>query len=190
MTSSFLPFDRPVFFFRTVHFESFGPSTFAQDRSLSVVWTVQFNPPGPSTLDWTHSDHLIYKETRFPPYMTVHSLLDRPVESQWTVNFDARLFTLNSTPLVHSTAIVPTSSSYYPHYRSNFDWIFQLSLTFLTSLILSKFIQNFPTSLVLSNLSPKFPTSARTFQLQSFKFHIGLSNFSFFLTSLSNYTYP
>ena len=28
---------------RTVHFESFGPSSLIHDRSVSVVWTVQFN---------------------------------------------------------------------------------------------------------------------------------------------------
>ena len=52
------------------------------------------------------SDRLIYKKNSFLPYMTVHSLLDRPVESQWTVNFDARAFTLNLTPLVHNSTTV------------------------------------------------------------------------------------
>ena len=72
--SSFIPFDRlllsletvQIYCFRsyslfpldlplsqTVHFESFRPSTLAQDRLLSVVWTVQFNPPGSFTIDRT-----------------------------------------------------------------------------------------------------------------------------------------
>ena len=41
--------DRPLS--QTVHFKSFGPSSLAHDRPVSVVWTVRFNPPGPSTLD-------------------------------------------------------------------------------------------------------------------------------------------
>ena len=48
--SSFFLSNRPLFDFRTIHFESFGPITFAQDLPLSVVWTVQFNPPELSSL--------------------------------------------------------------------------------------------------------------------------------------------
>ena len=44
--------DRPVS--QIVHwFESFGPSSLIHDRPVSVVWTVQLNPHGPSTLDLT-----------------------------------------------------------------------------------------------------------------------------------------
>ena len=38
------------FDFRTVHFKSFEPSSLMNDRQVSVVWTVQFNPHGPFTL--------------------------------------------------------------------------------------------------------------------------------------------
>ena len=47
----------------------------------------------------------------------------------------------------------------------------------------------------LSNVSLDFPTSDQTFQLNSFQFHVGLSDFklsdfSFFQTALSNYKDP
>ena len=61
----------------------------------------------------------------------------------------------------------------------------------------------FPTSVVLSNFSPSFPTSARTCQLRSVLSNcarlfqtsaklsnLKFSNFPFFQTALSNYTYP
>ena len=114
--------DRPVRSFWTVHFEHFGPSTF-------IFHDVQFSSFGPSSLNWTHSDHLIYKENRNPLYMTVHSLSDRPVEFQWTVNFDARPSTLDSLwcivqllfqpHQVTSHIIVLSSTEFF-----NFQWPF------------------------------------------------------------------
>ena len=55
--------------------------------------------------------------------------------------------------------------------------------------------QNLPTSSVPIQLQLYFTNSSRTFQLHCFQFHVGrsnlkLSNFSFFPTALSNYTYP
>ena len=51
-------------------------------------------------------------------------------------------------------------------------------------------VLNFQASVVLSNFSSSFPTSVRTFQLQSFQFHFGLSNFSFITHAFSNYINP
>ena len=84
--SGFFLFGPFAFIFHDVQFSSFGPFSF-------FFRTAHFCPR-PSQ-DRPHSDHLIYKENLYPSYMTVHSLLDRPVESQWTVNFDARPFTLD-----------------------------------------------------------------------------------------------
>ena len=66
---------------------------------------------------------------------------------------------------------------------SNFHWPFYLFYS------LSNFSCTFQLQPELSDFGPNFSTPARTFQLQSFQFHIGLSNFSFFPTILS-YTYP
>ena len=72
---------------------------------------------------------------------------------------------------------------------------FQLRRNFPTSAKLSNFKRSFPTSLgsfqlqsVLSNFACLFPTSAKlsNFRLSNLK----LSNFSFFPTAFSNYTYP
>ena len=52
------------------------------------------------------------------------------------------------------------------------------------SCILQNFYTDFLISFVLSNFGPNLPISVRTFQ-----FDVGLSNFSFFPTVLSNYTY-
>ena len=60
-----IPLDRLVFAFKTVHFESFGPSSLINYRLVSVVWTVQLHPldrsPGTKTvyfrldpLKWTN----------------------------------------------------------------------------------------------------------------------------------------
>ena len=85
--------------------------------------------------------------------------------------------------------------------------LFKFNSSFPTSLILSKINFNYPTSAItfqfqlklpnfggnfpisartfqvqleLSNFDANFRTSARTFHLQSFQFHFGLCNFSFF----------
>ena len=63
----------------------------------------------------------------------------------------------------------PTSSVTF-HFVSHFP----------TSVVLSKFSSNFQLWAKLSNFNANFPTAARTFQLHSFQFHFGLSNFSFF----------
>ena len=159
MTSSFLPLDRSVF--------SFEPPTFAQDRPKTVhILTTWYTRKSVTLSTWLSKS--------FGPSSWI--LMDRELWRK-TVHF--------GLPLVHSKAIVSTSSRYFPHYCSKFDWIFKLPLTFLTSIVsnfidsfqvhskLSNFISRFPISFVLSNLSPNFPTSIfpisyRTFQLLVF----------------------
>ena len=64
---------------------------------------------------------------------------------------------------------------------SNFHWPFLF--TFPLQLYFPTSARNFQLRPKLFNFSPNLPTSAQTFQLQSFQFHIGLSNFSFFPTT-------
>merc|ERR1711917_142854 len=78
---------------------------------------------------------------------------------------------------------------------------FQVHSTFPTSARTFQLRRNFPTSAKLSNSKRSFPTSLGSFQLcsvlsnsfcsfQRQTFQLKLSNFSFFPTALSNYTYP
>ena len=79
--------------------------------------------------------------------------------------------------MVHSTAIVPTSSSYFPHFRSNFDWIFQLPLTFLISIVVFQLHWFFPSSFKTFQLLQSLSNFICTFQPQPEISNFNLSNF-------------
>ena len=101
--SNVLPWDRPLFYFKTVHFR--GPSTLTQDRSLSVIWTVQFKPPWPSTLDLTPFLKIIFIEKLLLIKKKVEpSLLDLgdPIFSTWKIHtiFSTSIFWFWNVPIL------------------------------------------------------------------------------------------
>ena len=63
-------------------------------------------------------------------------------------------------------------------------------MNFLTSARTFQLQRNFPTSAKLSNLKKTFQLRSVVFPILAKLFNFKLSNFSFFPTALSNYTYP
>ena len=92
------------------------------------------------------------------------------------------------------TNITVTLSNFSDNFPSSFK-LSNFSQNFPTAAKLSNFSETFQLQKKLSNFARFFPTSLGSFQLKqklsNFRLsNLKLSNFSFFPTALSNYTYP
>ena len=77
-----------LFYFWTVHFHPFGPSTFSLfDHSLIVFWIVYLKIFGPSSFIHLGRPNLAYRTVQFL-ISGPSTFADRPLRVFWTVQFD------------------------------------------------------------------------------------------------------